>query len=402
MNNKILKSLLGATCLSLAVIGSANAGGFSRGSADTDILYEPGDFNMRTGMTFVSPDRTYSKNPNNPTLEGKNFAESYVVPSGAIKMNLTETLRCAGTFVNAFGGDVKYDSPKNLFTPSPTGSPGVLNAGKLNEEFTVYESALTCAVKFEVGKGNLYVLGGGFVENFDYFRTNILIAGGIPGVPNGTPIGKADLELEGNDVGFRVGAAYEIPEIAFRTELMYRSGTSYGADGTLTIASPAGVNVLPAIGEGELPQSVELSVQSGVAPGWLAFGSVKWTDWSVTEQLISRSFTPGGPGPGDENDYFWDDGWTVTAGIGHAFNERVSGLAAITWDQGVGTGWDHTSDSWTLSLGGSFKDTIGGELRAGGGISHLSGACETQYGAQNTCVDDGWAYAFNLGYAVKW
>ena len=29
-----------------------------------------------------------------------------------------------------------------------------------------------------------------------------------------------------------------------------------------------------------------MKLQSGVAPGWLVFGSVKWTDWSVTEQLL--------------------------------------------------------------------------------------------------------------------
>ena len=34
-----IKALLGAGCMSLATIGSANAGGFSRGSADTDIQH---------------------------------------------------------------------------------------------------------------------------------------------------------------------------------------------------------------------------------------------------------------------------------------------------------------------------------------------------------------------------
>lgn len=48
MNRLLVKSLLGATFLSMAVVGTANAGGFGRGTADTDIIYEDGNFNMRS------------------------------------------------------------------------------------------------------------------------------------------------------------------------------------------------------------------------------------------------------------------------------------------------------------------------------------------------------------------
>jgi long-chain fatty acid transport protein len=74
MINLRFKALLGAGCISVAMMGGAQAGGFSRGSADTDIIFEPGNFNMRSSVTYVSPTRKFNKN-GNPRLIGTNYAE---------------------------------------------------------------------------------------------------------------------------------------------------------------------------------------------------------------------------------------------------------------------------------------------------------------------------------------
>lgn len=380
MNTLRLKALLGAGCFSLALIGTAHSGGFSRGTADTDILFEDGNFNMRAGVTYVSPHREFTKNPN-PALVGTEYTDDYVIPSAAVKFNLSDSFRCAGTMVDNNGGSTTYAFPKV--------------SGKLAEDFTTNEKALTCAVKFNVGPGSVWLLGGGFMEDFDYTRLN---ATPVPG-------GFAHLNLEGQEFGYRVGAAYTIPDIAFRAQVMYRSGTSYGATGSLTVppqllGQPAGPNIpLAAVGSGNLPQSVEFKLQSGIAEGWLAFASVKWTDWSVQKQLLVTTTVPA---IGSQDIYNWKDGWTVTGGIGHKFNDRVSGLVSLTWDQGVGTGWDLTSDTYTVGIGASVKDNFGGELRGGLGFSYLTSADETQYGPFNQSVKAGYAVAANLGYAIKW
>ena len=105
-------------------------------------------------------------------------------------------------------------------------------------------------------------------------------------LPARTPIST----LDGQEYGWRAGLAYEIPEYKLRAQILYRSGTDYGATGTLTVpgalvGSPVPSVTLPAAGIGQLPQSVEVSFRSGVAPAWLVFGSVKWTDWSVLQNL---------------------------------------------------------------------------------------------------------------------
>lgn len=383
MTSKPVLAIVAGSIVLLAG-ATAHAGGFSRGSADTDILFEKSNFDLRAGVTHVVPTRKFTVH-SDPALVGKSYTSSYTVPSVAVKARLADQLACAGTYVQAHGGDTNYE--------------GRTTAGKLVENMGVDEYALTCSVNFQVGSGNLHLLGGGFVEQFNYKRTQLADIGPMVGAPVPVLV-DAGLRLNGTDYGYRLGVAYEIPDIAFRTQLMYRSGTSYGANGNFTLGLPAmagGPQTVAATGAGNLPQSVELKVQSGIAPGWLAFGSVKWTDWSVQRALVVTTPLTGAV----PDTYNWKDGWTVSGGIGHAFNERVSGLAAISWDQGVGTGWDLSSDTWTFSLGGSVKDNIGGEFRGGLGFTYLTSASETRYPAgQNNAVGANWAYAFNLGYKL--
>ena len=408
MNSLRLKALLGAGCFSMALAGAAHAGGFARGSADTDILFDDGNFNMRAGVTYVSPKREFSKvQAASPGLLGTSYTNDYVVPSAAVKMNLTDNLRCAGTMVDNNGGSAVYAVPK----PSR----------KLTEDFTTNEKALTCGVKFQVGGGNFWLLGGGYMENFDYHRTNLYGT-------MGPTTADATLDLDGREFGYRIGAAYEIPDIALRAQVMYRSGTSYGASGQLVApaavlagaltaqgvpdalnpfkALPGATQVpLDAVGMGNLPQTVEVKLQSGIAPGWLAFGSVKWSDWSVQKSLDVRSkpsaaFPSGVPVSSDV--YNWKDGWTVTGGVGHAFNDRVSGLVSLTWDSGVSTGYDFSSDTYTLAVGASVKDTMGGELRGGVGLSYLTASEITKGADVGFAVKAGYAVAGSLSYNVKW
>jgi long-chain fatty acid transport protein len=413
MSDSHWKMLLGTAFLSLTMGGAAWAGGFSRGTADTDILYEDGNFNMRSGVTYVSPHREFTKNPN-PKLVGTNYTEDYAIPSAAIKFNLADNLRCAGTYVQNNGGSTKYDFPTA--------------SGKVLEEFTTYEAAATCAVSFDLGRGKFWLLGGGYSESLDYLRKDDYTGANL-GPLGVISAGQATLDLGGQKYGYRIGAAYEIPEMALRGQIIYRSGTSYGATGTAT--APAGVLAaalnkqapgapnpflgrpinypvtLDAVGMGKLPQSLDFRFQTGIAPGWLAFGSVKWTDWSKMTQL--RVVSAIGGYTITRNDYYWKDGWTVTGGVAHKFNDTVSGLASLTWDRGVSTGYDLMGDAYTAALGVSLKDKLGGELRGGVAFSYLASAAETKYGLDPNVTDTGdqavkagYAVAFNLGYNIKW
>lgn len=367
---------MGFTALSLVLMaGAAQANGFSRGTADTDILYEPGNFNMRAGVTIVAPSQKTSSSPvlGGDDLSGKDYLGSYVIPSAAIKVGITDQLSCAITYTDSFGANSDFGDLNKSVT------------GIRNEEFVVNEFGGTCAYFVPVGSGRLAVLGGAFIERFDYNLD-----------ANPVPLGGLDynVQLEGNAYGWRAGIGYEIPDIAFRAQLLYKSGTTHEPDGTYSVTGL--VPMAPASGSGELPQTVELRVQSGIAPGWLAFGSVLWTDWSVNETLSVNALTS------SENEYYWRDGWTVTGGIGHVFNDRMSGAVSLQWDRGVSTGYDLRTDKWVLGAGVSLKDDLGGELRLGAAAAYLASGEVTKGIDTGWAVDSGWAGILSAAYKVNW
>jgi long-chain fatty acid transport protein len=128
-----------------------------------------------------------------------------------------------------------------------------------------------------------------------------------------------------------------------------------------------------------MPDSLEFKFQTGVAPGWLVFGGVKWTDWS---QLQSLPFCPEstralacstrGATEATSLDLFYRDGWTISGGVGHKFNEQWSGALSVTWDRGVSTGLGTHSDTWTLGGGVSYAPTENVEFRVAGALGLLT------------------------------
>lgn len=370
-----------------AVAGSAFAGGFSRGDADTDLLYEDSAANFRFGATYVVPDRTFD------TIRGAQgrddaYSDHYGIPGFGAKLRISENLSCVGTYTQPFGASSTYGAQAQLADIlTDLGAGRTPNAVK-HADFETNEYGATCGVRVGAGAGNAWLLGGVFVQDFNYTESKTL--------------GTLNLRDEGA-LGYRIGAAYEIPEYALRGEVMYRSQIDIDATGVFrnAVVLPPGVPIntpFPSTGYGSLPQSVELNLQSGIAPGWLAYGSVKWTDWSVLQTL---NYTIRNIGP-NTKDFFWRDGWTVQGGIGHAFTDDISGTVNVTWDRGVGTGADIMTDTWSLGAGTQIKAGPGA-LRLGAGISYLTAGDQTaaQGASFNATAAGDWAYAFGGSYTIK-
>ena len=123
-----------------------------------------------------------------------------------------------------------------------------------------------------------------------------------------------------------------------------------------------------------MPDSLELKVQSGVAPGWLVFGSIKWTDWSQLQVIqINPNSTLDPRNLPTNLTLLYRDGWTVSGGVGHKFNDQWSGAASLTWDRGT-SHWAtaNQSDTWTLGTGVSYSPTENVELRLAGAVGVLT------------------------------
>lgn len=417
------KAFLAGVAGATVMVAMAHAGGFSRGTADTDILFEEGNFNMRAGVSVVVPQRGYAT-INGAAATDPDYSDAYTVPTFAVKLNLTDHARCAGTYTQPFGGSVTY-GPQAIAAGQADGT------GLVSRQFSTDEFGLTCAAMFDnvgtfgaLGSGRLSLIGGVFMENFTYAETvrfqgaiitggllaagqPAAVAGAVGGALNGTD---GTLSFDGGyNPGYRVGIAYELPQIEARVQLLYRSQVTHTPTGTFATAADAlagGTGV--AVGRGTLPQSLELRAQTGVAPGTLVSGSVKWTDWSVLDRLDYT--VTGGPLPGARRlEFFWRDGWTVTGGVGRQFNDWLSGSVSLTWDQGVSTTEDVFTDTWTLATGVRLANERA-SLELGGGVSYLTAGSVAREavlgrGPGDTfayTVGNDWSFALGGRLNVNW
>ena len=376
---------------------SAFAGGFSRGDANTDILFEPGTANIDAGFIYVSPQRSYDTINGAKGTDGR-FSDDYWIPSVAVAARPTDMFGCALTYTQSFGAGATYgaqaqkaEAANQVAKLVASGVPLAQAQAQANpsssKTFTSNEYGATCDLKFDAGQGKFHVLGGLFIEDFSYTAL--------------TPGGTLSFKDNGS-VGYRIGGAYEIPEYALRASLMYRSQVTHNASGSFDFSAIAqagngGIARAAAVGSGTLPQSVKLYVQSGIAPDWLVYGSVEWTNWSVLQTL---NYTVGTSKRQDP--YFWKDGWTIQGGVGHKFNDTVSGTLNVTWDQGVGTGADIQTDTWTFGAG-ALINAGPGVLKVGAGVSYLTaGSQSTAKGALYNATSPGsWAYALGASYNIK-
>jgi len=267
MNILRLKTLLGAGCFSLSLIGSVHAGGLERGGYDIDLLFDPAPVATDLSATYVMPQRDLKNavDTSGGGLTGKSTArntEGYWVPYIGAKATLGYGVDCM----------VDYSQPWGA-----SSNPGIWNGSysNINTQIKSNNYAGTCSYKMDVGKGQLRFIGGVFYQEVYGFKesyANPLL---------GTTLGRVD--LDSNGWGWRAGIAYEIPDIALRASLVYNSQVKLdNISGKLTI----GGFPTPIFGaEQSMPDSLELKLQSGIAPGWLAFGSIKWVNWSVLQSV---------------------------------------------------------------------------------------------------------------------
>ncbi|WP_343315284.1 OmpP1/FadL family transporter [Brucella sp. BE17] len=370
----------GAAAILLGSMVAANAGGFERSSQDFDILFEQGNAVEATG-TFVAPQRKLKNirgsaigaatGGRNPFKGGQPFgtevdeAESYWVPKVSAKFDLTEDLACAA----------QYRQPWGIHTN--VGLDTVRSFVASEQKISSNDYGVNCSYRFAAGEKSYFRILGGL--SYQELRGEQSKA--IP--PTGHPFGGtwrvASLDVEDESFGWRLGAAYEIPEYAIRASVVYQSKVKYDLEGTidnLALNPATGLGMPINVKSGiETPQSVEFKFQTGIAPDWLAFGSIKWTDWSTFTSVDFSSsdsrIVPTGTKITSLNLYY-QDGWTVSGGVGHKFNEQWSVAGTLTWDRGTTTGMTSQTDIWLFGLGTNYKPNDQFEIRLAGAAGWLT------------------------------
>lgn len=412
MKSAFLKAAVGAASVSLIMIGAASAGGLKREGYNIDLLFDPSPFAAEAAATYVFPNRKLNNvqdtNPANGigsdgigggARNGVKDTPSYWIPRIGLKAGFGDVVDCL----------VDYSEPWGVHT-----DPGLNWMGanyNIQTKVTSHNYAATCSYKFDAGPGQWRFLGGFFHQELSGFQERLVAP--VPTLTGsnlfGNGIGR--LDLSGDGTGWRIGTAYEVPEIAFRTSLVYNSEVRLDdITGTLDLTQvPAFVNrsnpllgrTTPVFGSAAMPQSLKLSVQSGVAPNWLAFGSVEWTQWSKLQSIAfcpeatrAISCMPGSPTEATSLDLIYRDGWVVQGGVGHRFNEQWSGGASISWDRGTSKGLGYQSDTWTLGLGASYTPSTHVELRLAGALGVMTSGSSGQVEWEGRVYGDEVSYTF--------
>ncbi|AXV15290.1 long-chain fatty acid transporter [Neorhizobium sp. SOG26] len=374
----------------VALQSPAFAGGLERGGYNIDLLFDPGKVAAEAAATYVIPERKLKNVQDVDTTSGAFPFNGTAAGNGGGNLNGLSTSAdgSEGYWVPRIGIKAGIDNADCMFDYSePWGAhkkPGRDWAGANEDIETKVESrnyALTCSYRFDAGPGQLRIIGGGFYQEVFGFQERLVQDfTGVPPAFGGLQSGVGRLDLEGDGWGWRAGLAYEIPEYAFRASLVYNSEVKLNdITGTLDLSQVNGTAPFDVYGSQSMPDVVELKVQSGIAPDWLAFGSVKWTDWSQLQKVRFFCKDPAAfagcalPGGVTALDLGYRDGWTISGGIGHKFNEQWSGAASITWDRGTSQGYGTNTDTWTLGLGAAYTPNENVEFRLAGVIGVVTG-----------------------------
>lgn len=383
--SRIIKTSALALTAATIIAGAANAGGFNRGSANIGILLDEGH-GSSFNLIYVDPTR--------PNENGIDTAGSFVTIDGAVAAQFGDA-KCGLTYAQPYG--LNSDETGTALSPFDAKT----------DTASSHELGATCAYGFDAGPVRAFVLGGVFYQTLNYEREYFLGAN--------TPV----LDLGDSSFGYRIGVGVAKPEIALKASLVYRSEVDHDLDGTLSLfpafnaipgstsatTDPTAPGFVPrfnfsqgvATAQITTPQSVKLSLQTGVAPRWLVFGSVEWTDWSILQ--VTPVFVDGQPAASLNSGF--RDGWTVSGGAGHQINEKLSVAASITWDRGVSDGFaaaggqkiSPSFGSMTYGVGVNYSANDKVSLRGGLGYTYLNGGTFFD-------LDDKVAKTYDSGHAI--
>lgn len=388
--------LVGASVLAL-MSASAQAGGIERAGNDYGVMFEQGD-TIRLSFSSVQPKISgdYSAQTNAAAagtgvgigVSGTdNMSGSYTSLGFGYKNDLSDKLSF-GLFVNQpYGADADYTQGFYTGLTAQWNSQQIATILKYRvaDRVSVYggfryvrsENEITIpdqmiranvAAGAQAAQAAATALATAGVPNTDpsfiAASTQAATLGGIAAAPV-----SLQYDAQGDrtgDWGYVLGAAYEIPDIALRVALTWESAITHKFD-TSEVLPGFGLNSTGGTTEIEMPQTVTLDFQSGVAPGTLVFGSIKWAEWSQWEVRPS-----GYDGLFNANvTDFENDTVTWKLGVGRQFTEEFSGIAQISYEKsngGTSSRLSPVDGRTSLALAGQYtKDN----MKIRGGVEYV-------------------------------
>lgn len=350
-----MKKVLTASTTLLLTTTIAHAGGIDRSGNAYSVLFEEGNF-AQLSFSSVTPDVS-GEYPGGPVGSGStgNMAESYASAGFALKYGVTDQLDLAIFMNKPFGANADYeggfydglsatwDSTQIAAIAKYQAAPGVSVYGGLR----AVQSSAVVAIPDQLTRASFAQAA----VNPDLTPQQQMAAAAAAGSPAGSLDYTAETDTN-TQIGYVVGAAYERPEIALRVALTYESGVTHDFESRESMPIAMADNA-PGEFDIEMPQSLTLDFQSGVAADTLVFGSVRWSEWSVWEVRppVFEAVTNGRV-TGLDNDVF-----TYRLGVGRRINDQFSAFGRVTYEKGNGGEASRlapTDGSISYGIGGTY------------------------------------------------
>jgi hypothetical protein len=322
------KNIITGVSLVALNAGMAQAGGFELQTLDTSMMYADGN---QASISYASIDASiegYNTGAGLATVSKKQVVKDQTVTNVNAKFDVGESLSFGLTTYRS--GAIQLDGGNGVNgNLAPTGDVD------LDSTAFMAKFALT---------DNVSVLGG--------ITQNNLKDGNVT-----TLAGSYDI-VGKSEMGYVVGAAYSMPEIALRAELLYQPKA------TISTTSTYG-GALPGTTELSLPDTYALSFQTGIAADTLLLASYRKANWSNAQIAVKV------PANALLNiDTKFEDSEAYSVGIGRRFSDALSG--SITYSKEQGTSATSTSlfsvsnGSDAISIGLQYKRD---NMTISGGIS---------------------------------
>jgi long-chain fatty acid transport protein len=451
-----LKKLTVALCL-LGLPLTTFAAALDRSGQSIAGFLQPDNY-FEAGISILDPNVSGKDTSGNNTGD---MASDYYFPHAILKLQPTEKLSVGLIYDQPFGADAEYSGRNNFVSttsdvilpateltnglPVVTGTPNYLAPNGIPLQVDpstgqplaiALDNATTGGTSVEVMTQNLnFLIGFQPNQNWNFYggavyqtlKADVNLRGNAYSLFNGYAL---DIP-EDSAVGWLAGFAYQIPEIALKASLTYRSEIDHEftaresmplipAMGALLVAqgklTPDQVAALGKAGQSKVvtPQSVNLDFQTGIMADTIAFANVRWVNWEDFSmqpyQFGQLSKLAGGllPSLGKPNGFnlvdYSKDQWSATVGVGRKMNDKWAGNVSVGWDSGAGnpvTTLGPTEGFWNMGVGLQYSPTPKSFIA--GGVKYLwLGDAKAQTGAHSAAGqfndNDAIAYGLKIGH----
>lgn len=362
-------ALSSAILLTLISSTSVFAAGLDRSGQSISAFLQPGNY-AEAGISVLDPEVKSNQ------LNVGDMAEDYYFPSAAVKVQATDKISVGLLYDQPFGADAQYESKLGAF------GNGVEGTG-----VEVKTHNITALIGYQPTENWNFYAG----PVYQTVEADISLRGAAYSILSGYNI-KVDQE---EAYGWLAGFAYQIPEIAMKAAVTYRSEIEHNA--VSTEFHPLLGTVVSEV-QAVTPQSVNVDLQTGIAQNTLAFANIRWVHWdnfAVKPTLLGSR--------GQNLIDYSDDQWSANVGLGHKFTNKWSGTAAVGYDSGAGnpvTTLGPTEGYWSVGLGGQYSPAENYFIQAGvkyfwlGDATAQTGGRPVGEFSDNTAI----GYGMKIGY----